>query len=297
MRTPSNKVMYFFIFVVAVVTLIISYNAYQAKKPRPLEVAVEPLKDLAIVVENQYSSADTDGDGLLDWEEALWNTNASAADTDKDGTSDGAEVALSRDPNTAGPNDTWNPNSYLDEYVSGIAIDTNSLTSRIARNLLVAVGQTDSPNIAQDLLAQIQSEIKRTTPVKQENLITFDSTDKEKMQIYANQLLSIYQEETTLVMISNPSDTNLIITAYKNMASRLTAIPVPRDIGAAHTSFINNMINMAIFTDIIARAESDPIKMVAVIPELDKLINEQGVLLGQITGYLKSNGIILQSNA
>lgn len=49
---------------------------------------------------------DTDGDGLLDFEEALWRTDPHNPDTDGDGTADGEEVRLHRDPRKAGPNDS-----------------------------------------------------------------------------------------------------------------------------------------------------------------------------------------------
>lgn len=49
--------------------------------------------------------SDTDGDGLFDWEEALWGTDALISDTDADGTSDGEEISLNRNPRKAGPGD------------------------------------------------------------------------------------------------------------------------------------------------------------------------------------------------
>lgn len=51
------------------------------------------------------SFADSDDDGLFDWEEALWGTDAVNSDTDADGTSDGEEISLSRNPKKAGPGD------------------------------------------------------------------------------------------------------------------------------------------------------------------------------------------------
>lgn len=59
-------------------------------------------------VEKQSPPAflDTDGDGLLDWEEALWGTDPKNKDTDRDGTSDGTEVSMHRDPKKAGPRDS-----------------------------------------------------------------------------------------------------------------------------------------------------------------------------------------------
>lgn len=51
-------------------------------------------------------SGDTDGDGLLDWEEGLRKTDPNNPDTDGDGTNDGDEVLLRRDPTIPGPDDS-----------------------------------------------------------------------------------------------------------------------------------------------------------------------------------------------
>ncbi len=47
------------------------------------------------------STADSDGDGLSDADEASWGTNANDPDTDDDGVMDGPEVDLGRSPTTA----------------------------------------------------------------------------------------------------------------------------------------------------------------------------------------------------
>ena len=53
----------------------------------------------------QTGTGDTDGDGLLDWEERLRGTDAENPDTDGDETLDGEEVQLGRDPQKAGQDD------------------------------------------------------------------------------------------------------------------------------------------------------------------------------------------------
>ena len=52
-----------------------------------------------------FSEKDTDGDGLMDWEESLWNTDINKSDTDGDGTNDNDEIIQKRNPAIAGPDD------------------------------------------------------------------------------------------------------------------------------------------------------------------------------------------------
>lgn len=49
---------------------------------------------------------DSDNDGLMDWEETLWNADPKNPDTDGDGTSDNIEVKSGRNPIVPGPNDS-----------------------------------------------------------------------------------------------------------------------------------------------------------------------------------------------
>src|SRR3990167_5885058 len=53
-------------------------------------------------------SQDSDNDGLKDWEEALWKTDAHNPDTDGDGTTDNHEILAKRDPRKPGPDDLMN---------------------------------------------------------------------------------------------------------------------------------------------------------------------------------------------
>ena len=53
----------------------------------------------------QLASSDTDSDGLINSEEAVWGTDPDNPDTDGDGYLDGEEVAAGHDPTIPAPND------------------------------------------------------------------------------------------------------------------------------------------------------------------------------------------------
>lgn len=296
MNTPSKRVIYFLIFATLIVTGVITVSAYKQKNTRPNVSITETTADLAIVVTNEYQNIDSDSDGLFDWEENLWGTDSLNSDTDNDGTKDGREVALSRDPNKKGPDDMWTPNSYLEEYVAASNIDPNSLTSRIAKNLLIGVGQQKT-DITEDLLAQIKSEIQIRPTYKKENLITFNPADKTKLQNYADNFILIYQNETNKTIANPTAGTDVYVNAYKNMALSLSIIEVPEDIAALHTEYINNLSALSSLTEIIAQAESDPIKMIAVMPEYDRIFQSHETVLEQLKAYMQKNAIIFNIDA
>ena len=68
-----------------------------------------PVENQIAAVNNNNAgetlSKDSDNDGLKDWEEALWKTDAHNPDTDGDGTTDNHEILAKRDPRKPGPDD------------------------------------------------------------------------------------------------------------------------------------------------------------------------------------------------
>lgn len=299
MRTPSKKVIYFLICSAIIVTGIITYSVYQNKKP---EIIVPEIaeQNLSVVVDNQYENVDTDADGLLDWEETLWNTDPKKSDTDNDGTKDGQEVALSRNPNKAGPDDVWSNNNFYEDYVITTNAPTDSLTNKVAQNLLIAaskgVGSGGVDAATEELLQQIRESIAVSDIYKKDNLITFDESNKEKLQLYADQFLNIPLNEIKRV-IKLPIDKQDYAEAFKTISLSLSVIPVPNSLAGLHTNFINNLNKMSVYMKIIQDGESDPVKMTAVAPEYVAIQDNQKIILEQIQNYMESNGIIFTENA
>src|SRR3989338_8922620 len=62
---------------------------------------------------------DQDEDGLKDWEEELWKTDALKADSDGDGTSDGEEGKEGRDPTKPAPDDKLDSETIEKKTVPG----------------------------------------------------------------------------------------------------------------------------------------------------------------------------------
>ena len=145
--------------------------------------------------------ADSDGDGLLNYEEQMYNTSAKHADSDGDGVSDGQEVALGTDPTVYGNVSqaieirheetlgyefvqTSNPRSY-DEIVEGLrGVSAQAQYSDTGDITLPGVGQ-ESANAATD------------------------NANQARLRGCANQLASVLQN--TLVTGANDSAT---ISAY-----------------------------------------------------------------------------------
>lgn len=83
---------------------------FPGRSAPPGQPAMDRGKNSALsLVIAAEAAKDSDGDGLKDWEEAIWHTDARKTDTDGDGTPDGEEVKQNRDPRIPGPNDRYTP--------------------------------------------------------------------------------------------------------------------------------------------------------------------------------------------
>ncbi len=128
----SRKARFFLVGLVLLAAgiAVILYFFWPRRQPAPLpeRVALNLRQD-----QIEKLRLDTDGDGLKDWEEALYRTDPQNPDTDGDGTPDGREAADNRDPLKAGPDDTLTSPTPLE--ISGKEPDTN-LTRDFTRTFL-----------------------------------------------------------------------------------------------------------------------------------------------------------------
>ena len=96
---------------------------------------------------------DSDGDGLKDWEEAIWRTDPARADSDGDGTADGREIADNRDPRRPGPNDQYGVTEETTAENAAAAAPapenlTAQLGARIASDVIGGIGRNRQPDVA-----------------------------------------------------------------------------------------------------------------------------------------------------
>ena len=91
---PSKKITaYFIIPFLAIVTFFVIKEVKIPHKKTQAEIE----QNVANILDEDLKK-DTDGDGVMDWEERLYKTDINLKDTDGDGLEDGVEVAAGMDP-------------------------------------------------------------------------------------------------------------------------------------------------------------------------------------------------------
>lgn len=124
--------------------------------------------------------ADSDNDGLQDWEEALWRTDPADPDTDKDGTADGEETRHNRNPLRAGPNDELFATTRARETPSGIP----TLPAKVIPALVATMEPPKSE-------VSVQSPEIRPTVAP---AATPESPEKAALRKYGNEVARILRE-------------------------------------------------------------------------------------------------------
>ena len=240
MRTTSPKKIGI-VLVLALIVVIWGLWFVGGKSTPPKSVDTDDSVEL-ITFERKFQP-DTDGDGLKDWEEALWKTGVNNVDTDGDGTSDGDEVTVGRDPTIAGPND-----------------EITNIDKRLRSIARTATLQKGAP-----LLDPSKQDLGITDTYNLLDLDIVDSPNFGFIKGYGlalGDLLGIYSdfEQSNVMVITltalETGDRDVVseLTAERNrhvsLIRALLVVQVPASAGGLHAELINSLasISESVFT-------------------------------------------------
>lgn len=226
--------------------------------------------------EPRLAQLDSDGDGLKDWEEAIFRTDPHNPDTDGDGTPDEEEIVANRDPLTPGPDDLILPNtdqSKRKETHEALTADSvaGNLTRTILFQMLEARGagffdQSQTGAIAQELVnAMLASKNKyereQHQTVADADIVILQTDDPESIKQYFNAMAAFYQDFIT-TNAGFPSDFDIIARASETkdpealkdlarlatfldaLTARVKAVPVPRPVLELHKQELSLLLLM-----------------------------------------------------
>lgn len=260
---------------------------------------------------NQTNSAiDLDGDGLLDWEEEMWETDMTNPDTDGDGTADGEEVRRGRNPLIVGPNDfvlANTPEYYLleqkqvsDNFEEGTISD--NLSKSLFSDFLTieedgSLGTLGNTEDLAKLVSGATEQVKFDDAYTISDIKTFDAKNTELLTNYATVVAQL--EIDKLIKLSNmPKESTMIETLtiiedhYRNLADVYT----PDDLSEIHLSIVNDY---AIFIQAITNLDnqsSDPVKAMVSVQEVEGIQIRQSTHFSKMASYFRERGIIFNDN-
>lgn len=262
-------------------------------------------------------SKDQDGDGLKDWEEELWHTDAQKPDTDGDGTPDGEEVRLGRNPVKAGPDDALDKETIENKTVPGGGSWTE--TDRLSRELFakyLSIKQSGAPFTAEDeekLLTDFLSrypESRPSTLYAEKDIVLAATDDETALRAYGNALgkvINAHKEggENELIIferaLQNEDEIDLQnldarIKRYEAMLSDFKAIPSPKSAAALHIALLNSIEGLRESVAGMAVAFTDSVRTLSAGVAYPTAIENLTKTLADISTLLKERGVVFGEN-
>ncbi len=231
---------------------------------------------------------DSDGDGLMDWEEILWKTDINNSDTDGDKTGDKEEVDQKRDPAKSGPDDqlaglesesktdiTLNPKENLTQ--------TETLAVDFFNNYLNTQGTNVDPSIQEYLNKQLINKVSNVSLdvlVKSDLKIT-NQNNTDALRNFGNQFGQIFINDYEF-LAENPfvlSEEKLagdktaeaklasLPSNYQSMIDKMLALSVPSELSELHLNFLNDLYKAKQLISQISQVDKDPILAMTAIGE------------------------------
>jgi len=270
---PSKKIVVAIIILILIIFAVFGISNYS---PSNTENTSNIVADNTV-----FGGADEDNDGLRDWEEALWGTNAQDPDTDGDGTTDGDEISQKRNPLIPGPDDILEEEIIADavqENQNGAPLsETDELTREFIRQyvLLSQSGNADQATI--DALAKEFSEKSlesvNLNKYRSSHMYTVTS-NKETLKAYGNILFTALNKSTAdgvtemdifkQIFEENKFDEieklDESVELYENIERELLLMQVPIIVSPYHLDLVNSFYAIGYAIEEIKSIESDPIR-------------------------------------
>ena len=247
------------------------------------------------------SFADTDEDGLADWEEALWQTDPKNPDSDGDGILDGAETRDAPAPsaeNSEGGEDLGEPPNLTEAFSGALA---RSLGPRILqegglKNIPLSDLQAAASYLPSADALLSDAEVKIDLEISEKN-------DPASVKKYFENVFAVYEgtffelKEDDLAVLEEAFATenysllsriDPIIQAFDESIESIKKIPVPRGWENFATQEIEYLIRSREIVEKFKKAGEDPMTALVLLPkrvelmaEINKFHEETGKALGQ----------------
>ena len=262
------------------------------REPRSEDIAEENFLTLSYVSEEANLLVDTDGDGVYDWEEDLWDElDPLNPDSDGDGISDGQYIAQKK-------------REYTQDLYSQAGIDPLTETERFGRSLYTALfaatqngaelDETDREQISDNIQNYLE-----TIPLSGRQYFRDDlrllPNDEVSVRSYEQQIRAFFNryeitlEDTELILasIDDPSSFRVQVGErrryYEEMLNSFLEIEVPFVVARRHVDLLNSIAQMYGAFDNLSSQEYDDLLIISTVAQLDVIT--QDLLRSQLYIY------------
>lgn len=262
-----------------------------------------PLTDKAVAspssaLRSQIIEKDSDGDGLLDWEETLWGTDPFLIDSDGDGILDGEYVASRKKDKV--PEEIVNfedlnftsqfSRTFFGEYLQ---YQSDGELTDSEKNALVA---RLSNSVSADLPPAFSASSVQVVPASEESLRAYVLAIALSIQEATPRGVS--RSELDLLedaLVENRpelfSDITKIAEGYASLKQALAEVKTPSTLRANHANLITAVERLSLIIEAFSNAQTDAIYALAVLPEYSVEVERLSEALQIIGSELSKHSI------
>lgn len=282
-RNYSSKALVWagLILTASLLSAVFIFPAIFSKKKGGLPQVVKTTNSLLL---------DSDNDGLQNWEEELYKTDATNPDSDGDGTSDGEEIKIGRNPAIAGPNDgLTGPSAEEPQQEQNL---TQIIFEEFMRNggMATMLNQERSSDPSAAVAQKVESFLKTGfIPAKTidklekvDGLKLAENQNAKAVEKYINEVGIVADNYSKQLPEEDDLDLFLAIVESQNnerfkelepyrelaekTAKELREMSVPADLAELHGKMIWMMEESARQLTVLEKAGQDPAAALAVVP-------------------------------
>lgn len=249
---------------------------------------------------------DTDGDGLMDWEEELIGTDPYNPDSDGDGISDG-EILKNELAGERILSQISGDNTYRAIETNGSNL-TESVSKNLFSNLLIAKQNSeefDQEGAINDVLSSITTI--EDDFYSQVDIVIIPYDDIEILHSFGNtfiQRILLYPRigiEEILLLFQDILDSNNNISIqemknqselYKNLAKDLVSLPVPSILNLSYLDLVNAYYTTSIGLSQMSNIHTDALRSISGFTLYQESLEVTLKSLIQIADTLKKEGVI-----
>lgn len=269
------------------------------------------------------ATKDTDGDGLSDWEEALYGTDSNITDTFKLGMTDGEAVAKGLIvPKAIAdiPVITSSPSALPTDGSLPPAPAEGTLTAAFAQHFFTLfmaakeangggdLSESQMNDVANQALSSLASTVTIAPDYKSAKDINVSGSGAEVMKNFAAQAEAVLFKNTVNATISEldylksaimNNDTTAIphivsiAKGYRDSAIGLAVLPVPQELATDDLMLINALMRVSEITSDFARVNDDPLATMLALQQYPQAVINLTRAFIDIGNIYKTAGISL----
>ena len=254
---------------------------------------------------NNLLSKDTDGDTVMDWEEALWGTDINKKAT-FDGTPDAEYIKTKRkalglptENGTTGNGQTETDKFAQQFFASIMAMkQSGEVDQNTINNVSATLGQEIvKPNMLDQYTEQ---NVKLVTSTATSNMKEYykkagglyEQYKKQGIGDELNIVANITASSSEQVSSEATDKLSQISSAYKEYAKSMTEMSVPENLAPYHLKIINSANNTGIAVENMIKIKEDPIVGISGLSQYQKYSADLIASVHELETFLSNNGII-----